>query len=73
MNETMVMFARLWGQNEVLSVPFTTEDERIANTLKEYASDDCLKVITQWADEFLSESNTEKDAVKFFEQKVKML
>ena len=75
MNETIVEFARLWGQKEVLTVPFTTEDERISNVLKEYDSDDFLKVLMQWADEFLSlsESNTEQDLVEFFEQKVKTL
>ena len=78
MNDVIVQFARLWGQRETLAVPFTEEEERVSEQLRSYDSDDCLKVLSAWAEEFLSNNNAVEDelirdfnAVEFFEKKLK--
>ncbi len=69
MNDLIVQFARLWGQYEAYVQ--NAEDEEISDTLKSYDSEEMLKVISKWADEY--EKSDEDDTVDFFEKKLKEL
>ncbi len=65
MNDVIIQFARLWGQNEVLVL---TKDEQIAEELKAWDSEELLSLLTKWAEEFLN--SDEEDSVEFFDNKV---
>lgn len=75
MNDVIIQFARLWGQKEVLTLCYTKQEEEIAEELKTYDSEEMLKILTSWAEEYLNESkflleDEYLDTVEFFEKKL---
>ncbi len=66
MQDIIIQFARLWGQREVLIL--NEKDERMADMLKSYDSEDLQQLLQLWADEFTNGS--EDDTVDFFERKL---
>lgn len=72
MNDLIVQFARLWGQNEILPLCFTKEDEEKANILKSYDSEELKVILSEWAKEYL-EDDDYFDIVDFFEMKLDKL
>lgn len=66
MNDIIVQFAVLWGQF-IGSAVFGYEVEE-ANKLKAYDSEELLKLLTIWAEEY--ESSDSDDTVDFFETKL---
>lgn len=74
-NDLIVQFARLWGQREVLSLCYTKQEEEIAEELKAYNSEEMLKILSDWAEDYLEESrflleDETLDTVDFFEKKL---
>ena len=67
MNDIIIQFARLWGQNEAYIL--NARDKEISKKLKEYDSEEMLELLTKWAEEYL-QSDIE-DTVDFFESKLK--
>ena len=68
MEDLIVQFARLWGQQEVLVV--NCKDEQISKMLKSYDSIELRNLLQQWSDEFMFDSNENTDTVEFFEEKI---
>ena len=62
MNETIVLFAKLWGMYEVEGGDFRDALECDGKTL--------LKIVTRWAKEY-DESSKIKSPEEFFEKKLK--
>lgn len=73
MNDVVVAFARLWGQNEVLVAPWDNYDERVADELKTWDSQECLELLTKWAEEYLLPGQPIEDTVEFFDKKIREL
>ena len=73
MNDVIVMFARLWGQKEVLSAPWNDYDECVAKELKAWDSQECFELLSKWAEEYLSPDQPIEDSVEFFDKKVEEL
>ena len=76
--ELVVQFARLWGQKEVLTLCYTKQEEEIAEELKAYDSEELLKILSGWAEDYLDESSfliegESLDTVDFFEEKIENL
>ena len=74
-SDIIIQFARLWGQKEILTLGFTKEEEKIAEELKAYDSEEMLKILSGWAEEYLMESSFLLedeclDTVDFFEKKL---
>ncbi len=69
MNDIIVQFARLWGQLE--ATVLTAEDEDTSDMLKAYDSEEMLKVISEWAEEFAA--SDEEDTCDFFYSKIELL
>ena len=68
MEDLIVQFARLWGQQEVLVI--NSKDEEISKMLKSYDSIELRNLLQQWSDEFMFDSNENTDTVEFFEEKI---
>ena len=68
MEDLIVQFARLWGQQEVLII--NSKDEEISKMLKSYDSIELRNLLQQWSDEFMFDSNENTDTVEFFEEKI---
>ncbi len=66
MNDVVVQFARLWGQKEATAI--SAKDEDISDTLTEYDSEELLKILTEWASEYLNGDYDDTD--DFFEEKM---
>ena len=73
MNDVVVAFARLWGQKEVLADPWNDYDERVAEELKSWDSQECLELLSKWAREYLLPDQPIDDTVEFFDMKVREL
>lgn len=69
MNDLIVQFARLWGQNE--TYVSTPKEEKISDILRSYDSEECLAILSDWVDEYM-ESGIE-DSCEFFESKLEAL
>jgi hypothetical protein len=64
--DIIVTFARLWGQKEALCL--SEIDEKVRNELTAYDSEECLALLTEWANEYMNLA--EEDTVEFFEKKL---
>ena len=73
MNDVVVAFARLWGQKEVLAAPWDDYDERVTEELKSWDSQECLELLSKWAEEYLLPGQPIDDTVEFFDMKVREL
>ena len=66
MNDIIVTFARLWGQQEAYYS--TPEEQKISDELKSWDSQECLELLTKWAKEYMA--SPEEDTCEFFARKV---
>ena len=66
MNDVIVQFAILWGAK--MASPWSREECEISEEMKQYDSEELLKIFSEWAEEY-SESEAE-DTVEFFEEKL---
>ena len=67
--DIIVAFARLWGQKEAWYM--SENDEKVRNELIAYDSQECLELLTEWANEYMN--SDEEDTVQFFEKKIEEL
>ena len=72
MDDLIVQFARLWGQRETFA--FNEKEEKIAEMLKGYDSEELLQLLQAWAEEYASLPENSHwltvDTVDFFERKI---
>lgn len=66
--DLMVQFAMLWGMKRV---PVIQADQKYADAMEGYDSEEIRDIVTEWADEYL-ESDCE-DTCDFFEEHIDVL
>lgn len=66
MNDIIVQFAVLWGQT--IGSSLSSKEVEIAEEMKQYDSEELLKILSAWAEEFVA--GNEEDTVEFFEEKL---
>jgi len=67
MNDIIVQFAVLWGQVIGSSI-ISSKEMEIAEEMKQYDSEELLKIFSGWADEY--KALGKEDTVEFFESKL---
>lgn len=67
--DLIVQFAMLWGE----TIVSTNIDRALAATLSNYNSEEVLEILTDWKDEYLSDTNGESDTYEFFIEKLESL
>lgn len=68
--DIIVQFAMLWG--ETIGYATTATEYEEVKVMKEYDSEDLLKLFTEWKDLYLNQNITD-DTCEFFESKRKEL
>lgn len=68
--DIIIQFAVLWG--ETIGSALTAEEWKEAKIMKEYDSEELLKLFIKWKDSYLKQ-DTIDDTCKFFEMKRKEL
>lgn len=68
--DIIIQFAVLWG--ETIGSATTTAEREEAKTMKEYNSEELLKLFTEWKNSYMNQNIT-NDTCEFFEMKRKEL
>ena len=68
--DLVVLFSRLWGQEEVMVADTLNTEDQI-RYLQTVSPSDCYDLLYKWANEFLSSANTITDPKIFFRNKLK--